>query len=247
MHDILWQGIVSNGFWLIVFLVAVLLFRKQLKDLLSSLAGFRIASAGFEFRDRKSTLEYYGILTNILVEILAQRDSAERFYQFISDASARQLVKFLSKYTKEVPEEDKDIEVLKNVALLVGRKGHYKVAIELYDSLLKHNPDDFDLLYLKARMLRDSRVEENIAATEPIYDNLVKRNPNHSGVWFGRARTKSLLGKFGESMDDLTKAFELKYWKGNPYNMFENDQLDPLRQAKPDDFEKLRAKLTTVT
>jgi tetratricopeptide (TPR) repeat protein len=239
-NDIITQGIISNAFWLIIFLTAIILFRKQLRDLLSSLAGFKIANAGFEFRDRKSTLEYYGILTNILVEILAQRDSAERFYQFISDASGRQLVKFLRKYTREVPDEDRDIEVLKNIALLVGRKGHYRDAIELYDSLLKQAPDDFDLLYLKARMLRDSRVEKEIAATEPIYEKLIKMNPRHSGVWFGRARTKSLLGKFDESLADLKKAFEFKYWKGTP-DMFENDQLQPLREARPPEFETLRA------
>ena len=82
MSDLVKQALVSDGFWLAIFLVSAVLFRKELRLLLSSLASFKVAGASFELRDKRMTLEYYAILTNILVEILSQRDSAEKFYGF---------------------------------------------------------------------------------------------------------------------------------------------------------------------
>jgi len=242
MSDLVKQALVSDGFWLAIFLVSAVLFRKELRLLLSSLASFKVAGASFELRDKRMTLEYYAILTNILVEILSQRDSAEKFYGFLSENSARQLAKFIQQYQKEIPEEEKDVELLKNVALLVGRKGNYQVAISLYDDLLKRYPEDRDLLYLKARMLRDSRVQKNIEAAEAIYEELVSRYPSHGGIWFGRARAKSLLGKLDDSIHDLEKAITFGYWRNNP-KMLEDSQLQPLGEGRPNEFDRLRAEL----
>src|SRR2546421_10662707 len=108
--DVVWQGIISDVFWLTIFLVAIIVFRRELRAVISSLASFKVAGASFELRDKRATLESYAILTDILVEILSQRDSAEKLSQFISDNSARQLAKFTLKYAREVPKEDKEIE-----------------------------------------------------------------------------------------------------------------------------------------
>jgi tetratricopeptide (TPR) repeat protein len=243
LSDVVVQGMISNGFWLTVFLVSVITFRKPLRSAIASLGKFNIAGASFELREPSATLASYVMLGNVLVDILSERESAEKLYPVMSQASAQQLVRFIGKYMEEVPLEDQNIEMLKNVALLIGRKKQYQLAIGLYDQLLKRYPGDGDLLYLKARMLRDSG---NPEGAEPLYEELVTKTPVHSGMWFGRARTRSLLRKFPESLQDLERAIELGYWKAVP-NMMDDHQLDPLRKADPVGFDRLRAELARLS
>jgi tetratricopeptide (TPR) repeat protein len=229
LSDVVLQGMISNGFWLIVFLVSVIAFRKPIAMAIASLGKFNIAGASFELRDSSATLASYVLLGNVLVDILSERESAEKFYSVVSQASAQQLVRFIGKYMEEVRAEDQNIELLKNVALLIGRKKQFQMAIGLYDQLLKRYPGDADLLYLKARMLRDNG---NAEAAEQLYEDLITKTPVHSGMWFGRARTKSLLRKFPESLHDLERAVELGYWKTVP-KMMDDNQLIPLKEAEP--------------
>jgi tetratricopeptide (TPR) repeat protein len=244
IDNIIWQGIISNVFWLTIFLTAVILFRRELRALLASLASFKIAGASFELKDKKATLESYAILTDILIQVLSQRDSAAKLADLLSDNSVRQLAKFTLKYAKEVPQEDKDIELFKNVALIVGRKGATQEAVSFYDVLLKQTPEDRDLLNLKANMLQSSGVEENMIMAESIYDRLVKMYPNVGVFRFNRALNKSLMGKYDESFNDLSKSLDLEYGKRNP-KMLEAIELRVLRDSKPDEFEELRNKLET--
>src|SRR5262249_52922745 len=125
----------------------------------------------------------------------------------------------------------------------IGRKKQYEVAIGFYNQLLIRYPGDADLLYLKARMLRDSG---NPEAAEKIYGELLKKTPVHSGVWFGRARTRSLLEKFDDSLHDLKRAIDLGYWKSTP-KMLDDQQLEPLRKKQPDQFEQLRDEVARLT
>ena len=242
MSDVITQALITNGFWLTLFVVGVVTFRKPLATVIASLGKFNIAGASFELRTTSGTLESSVLLANVLVDVLSERESAERFYPFVSQASAVQLARFIQKYNAEVPGENQNVEMLKNVALLVGRKKQYQVAIRLYDDLLKTYPGDTDLLYLKARMLRDSG---NATAAEPIYEELISKTPTHSGMWFGRARTKSLLKKYDESLSDLKQAIEFGYWRNNK-DMLVDSQLEPLRKADPKGFEEARDLLKRV-
>jgi tetratricopeptide (TPR) repeat protein len=239
MSDVIKQALITNVFWLTLFLVSVLAFRKPLAAVIGSLGKFNIAGASFELRATASALESSVLLANVLIDVLSERKSAEKFHDFVSQASVVQLVRFIQKYVAEVPKENQNVEMLKNVALLVGRKKQYQVAIRLYDELLKTYPGDPDLLYLKARMLRDGG---NARGAEEIYDELLPKTPANSGVWFGLARTKSLLQKFDESLNALEKAIELGYWKNTP-KMLVDSQLEPLRKAEPVRFEEMRALL----
>src|SRR5437660_512872 len=149
ISDLVIQTIASNVFWLTIVVLAILLFRRPIASLLSSVASFKVAGATFELKDKKSTLEYYAILTNVLFEILSQRDSAEKLGGLLSNQSVQQLEKFSLKYAKDVATEDVDLELLKNVALIIGRRGQTAPALAFYDTLLKQRPDDRDLLNLK--------------------------------------------------------------------------------------------------
>ena len=243
MHDVLLQALITNVFWLTLFLVSVVAFRKPLAAVIGSLGKFNIAGASFELRATNSALESSVLLANVLIDVLSERKSAEKFHEVVSQASAVQLVRFIQKYIAEVPKDVQNVEMLKNVALLVGRKKQYQVAIRLYDELLNSYPGDPDLLYLKARMLRDSGEPK---AAEAIYDELKEKTPAHAGMWFGLARTKSLLKKFDESLDALKKAIELGYWR-NTSDMLFDSQLEPLRQGEPKRFDEMRQLLARTS
>src|SRR5207249_3379820 len=125
MNDVILQALITNGFWLTVFLVSVITFRRPLASVIGSLGKFNIAGATFELREPIGTLASYVLLGNVLVDILSERESAEKFYSVVSQASAQQLVRFIQKYMEEVPVEGQNVEMLKNVALLIGRKRQY--------------------------------------------------------------------------------------------------------------------------
>jgi tetratricopeptide (TPR) repeat protein len=243
VSDVVLQGIVSNVFWLTIFLVSIFLFHKELRSALGSLGSFKFASASFEFTDRKTTVKYYAIFTDIFVEMLSQRDSANKLAPFISQNGSRQLTNFALKYAKEAsPQVDKDFELVINVALVVGRKGNTEEAVSIYDALLKQAPNDRDLLNLKGIMLQNSLVTENIAAAEVIFDGLIKRFPSGRTPWFNRGINKSLSGKYDESSESLRKAIEYGYGEVDP-KMLEDVNLQPWRVARPDDVKKLEALL----
>jgi tetratricopeptide (TPR) repeat protein len=242
VSDVVWQGIVSNVFWLTIFLVSIILFHKELRAALGSLGSFKFASASFEFTDRRTTLKYYAIFTDIFVEMLSDRDSADRLARLIPENSIRQLIDFALKYAKESsPQVDKDFGLVINVALIVGRKGSVEEAVSIYDALLKQAPNDQDLLNLKGIMLQNSLVRENIAAAEVIFDGLIKRFPGGSGFWFNRGINKSLSGKYDESTESLTKAIEYGYAETYP-QMLKDPNLEHWRVARPDDFQKLESR-----
>jgi len=248
ISDVGLVAITSNLFWLILFSGVMILFRNEFRLLLRSLGRFKIAGAVFEIKEGTPTLEYYDIFAKILGEILAKRDAAEMFYEYISPSTARQLAQFILKYAKNAPEDEAEIEILKNVALLVGRKGNTVAAISLYDALLKQTPDDFDLLYLKGRILRDSGIKNNIVESERIYTKLTEKYKEHAGVWYGLARSRSLLGMLDESLEALSESVRLGYWWSakNAADMLERRELAALHEFKSNEINQLRDKLATL-
>ena len=239
ISDVVVQTIATNAFWLTVILVTILAFRKQIASIVGSVASFKVAGASFELKDRKATLEYYAVLTNVLLEILSQRDSAEKLTGLLSTHSVQQLAKFSLKYIEEVPSEDVDIELLKNVALIIGRRGQTQDAISFYDSLLKQKPNDPDLLNLKGIALLDSETKDVISA-EQIFSDLIKRYPASSLYWYNRGCSRSLLEKFDECIVDATRAIELGVNSQHPA-FFEDTGFRHLERSRPDEFKKLQA------
>jgi tetratricopeptide (TPR) repeat protein len=237
MNDLVIQSLVTNLFWLVLVVLIVASFRQELKNLLNSLGSFKIAGASFELKDSRASIEYYVVLTNIVVEILLDRESAQAFGGLISGTSVRQLSKFAIKYSKDVPEDVKQVELLKNVAMIIGRRGNIHDALSFLDALLKESPNDLDILNLKANLLTNARSQENYLLAEPIYDRLVKERPNNRVYRFNRALTKVALGKHAEAMVDLEVSVREGYWKRRK-DMLQAPALAPLRLLP--EFEDLQ-------
>jgi tetratricopeptide (TPR) repeat protein len=217
ISDVVLAAIISDIFWLLILLLAVLLFRRELKALFGSLARFEIAGAIVELKDRQSSFEYYSAFTKILTDILSAKESAERFSGFISDSSARELARVIRESAIRVPEDDEQIEIQKNIALIIGNKRHTAEAIRVLDVLLRKAPNDKEMLKSKARFLRDSGTMKNIRKAARIYDDLLKNPQNQSdpGLYYHRAQTRVSLEQpqLDGAFEDLKQAIDLGFWK----------------------------------
>jgi tetratricopeptide (TPR) repeat protein len=242
VSETFWLTIANNAFWIIILGGIILFFRAQVRSVLSSLVRFNVAGASFELKDRKSTLESYAVLTKILLEALKNRESSKQILNHISPTSTHQLAKFAVKYATEVPEEDRDVDLLKNIALSLGQHQVIQSAINILDILIKQTPEDGDLYRLKAVVLLESGVPANLVEAESIWDSLVIKHPKVPLFWYSRSTVKAHLQKYDEGLASLETAIELGFQKQIPH-MLEAVDCKLLREARPEDFVKLRSKL----
>jgi tetratricopeptide (TPR) repeat protein len=234
VNELVWQALITNLFWLAILITIILAFRSELRALVGSVASFKVAGASFELKDKKATIESWAILTNILIEVLSQRESSEQLAPFISDASARQLTKFALKYAKDSFAGDKDVELLKSIAYLVGRKGNTKEALSIYDTLLQQSPDDRDVLNLEGALLLNQSNAKYLPTAEKIFVGLAETYPDFSHHWYNLGLTKTRLGKWDEAIPAFREAKE-RGWK----LPLDNKAFDALREARPQEFADL--------
>jgi tetratricopeptide (TPR) repeat protein len=244
MNEIVLLQIISSSFWLILVLLIISVFRKQLKAILESLASFEIAGAQFKFSDKKATLESYAILSDVLLDILQTRGWTIQLIPFISDANAQRIADFAIKYTNEVDKDDQNLVLLKNIALILARTGREPAAGKIYDTILEKFPEEMDANILKALWLSTSRVPDNVRSAEQIYDRFVERYPARGALWFDRALNKTQLKKYDQALSDLKRALDLDVWKYSPDFSLADELLMPLKSAKPSEFEQLEDELS---
>jgi hypothetical protein len=243
MSDVVVQSIASNIFWIIVCGTLVVTFREEIRNLLNSLGSFKVAGASFELKNSRATLEYHVVLTNIIVEILSRRDSAQKLIDLVSDTNVKQLARFAIKYSKDVPEDAKEIELLKNIAIIIGRRGSGHEALAFINALLKDAPHDNDILNLKANLLFETHDSEKQIEAERIRDLLVVERPYDPGYRFNRALSKAYLKKDDEALSDIEKAMDLGFWK-NRATMLDAREFKTLT-ANPE-FARLETKLSDI-
>ena len=241
VSDVVWQALITNGFWLAALLLVTTFFRRELRDLMGSVASLKVAGASFELKDKRATIESWAILTKIFVEILNQRGSAPHLAPYISNASARHLTRFALKYAKEAPDDDKDVDLLKSIAYLIGTKGNTPEALSIYETLLKKYPGDRDILNVQGALLINTGNEKYLSNAEKIFDDLVGRYPEVAMHWYNRGQCKSRLGKFDESLSDLSDAIS----RGYDRERLDHTFFDDLENAKPDEFKKLLGRTIT--
>lgn len=245
MTDVVLLQIISYIFWFGLALLLVIVFNREIKALVGSLTSVNVAGAHFELRDNKTTIESYAMLSEIFVELLSSIDAAEQLYPMISDRNARRLAKFTLQYAEEVPKNEQDAELLKGVGHILGRRGLYNEAIQIYDALLKKDPDDFNVLNLKGVVLLNTGMPKEIERAKKIYDQLVSTHPREGMVWFNRSLAKSLLGQFDESLSDIERVIELDYWKIDP-ELLSDPLLSPLQNARSREFDELGVKIRNL-
>lgn len=245
MSDAIIVQIISNSFWLILFVLIIVSFRKEIKKVLSSLGKFSVAGANFELNDAQSTIQSYAILSGILIDILSYKDLSDKLLPIISDKNVQALCKFAKQYANEINPEDQDLILLRNIALLAYNKERYKDSITILDSILKQNPTDYEILNRKGMALLDNRTKPDLEEANKLFDTLVEQRPATSSIWYNRALVKTQLHKYDEALSSLETAIKYEMWKYQP-DMLEIEELDPLRENRTEEFTKLKTKIESL-
>src|SRR5829696_7780725 len=204
METVVVLQIISNFFWLILVVLVIGVFRKQLRSLLDSLGTFEFAGVHLLFpRDKKGSLEQSAILSEVVLQLLEHRDASEQMIPLLSDKSARRLGTFAVRYAQDVPEDNQELEVILNVAMILSRKDRYSDAMQIIEAHLKNHPDDFDANQQKALLLFNTGVPAKVREADKIFDRLVDMYPTRPPVWFNRALTRSLVGNYDQALSNL--------------------------------------------
>lgn len=243
MSDVVMQNLISDVFWFALMLTVIGFFRREIKNLMNSLGSFKVAGASFELKDSRATIESYVALTNIVTDILTDRENAIKFGTLLSNLNVHYLSQFALTYAKDVPEDPKQLELVTNIAWLISNRGDSESALKFYNAVLKQHPENLDILNLKAGALIANITPEALLECEGIMDKLVAARPKDAQYRNNRAIIKCKLGKLPDALTDLELAVDLGYWRQDPY-MLRADDFDPIRTDPR--FQALETKLAEI-
>jgi Tetratricopeptide repeat len=201
-------AIVSNLFWLVILIVCIVLFRAEIRNALNSLNSVDIAGSHIKLSDRELAIRSYTTLSNIFVDRLSDSEVYSQFTALLSVSNAQQLNKFLREYVREVPRENLNLALVKNVAHIAFRKGYIPDSIELYKAIIEKVPDSPDLLAAYGDVL----LRTNPSKAKAEFDKLIKRYPGQYDFTYGRAKAAIKLDEFDAAATDLNSCFKAGYY-----------------------------------
>lgn len=245
MSEVIIMKSIDALFWLLLLFVVLWMFRNEIKQLLQSLTSLKVAGATFELKNNKETLRSYILLAETLIDFLSKGNRIEELKSFMDSVQIEKLGNFALQYTKEIPHENWNEQLLRNIAILLFRFGRSRQSVDLYDALLRNRPNDVDLLNLKAVALMTTRITNNVKTAEDILVNLIDRYPEQQFIRFNLALALSLLQKGNEAVTQMWRAIDDGYWKDNADCLY-----DPLfhyvRENLSKQFEQLKLHLHEV-
>jgi tetratricopeptide (TPR) repeat protein len=204
-------AIVSNAFWLVILISCIIFFRQEIKNGLNSLSSIDIAGSHLKLENRERAIRSFTTLTNIFVEMLSDGDEHTKFTGMLSVSNAQQLNRFLKAYLKEVPPENWDLTLVKNVAHIAHRKGYISDSVELYKTLLKKNPDRPDLLADYGNVL----LLLNPGEAKKQFEILVEKYPGQDSYKYNRATASLKSGDVDSAVADLKTCLNAGYLGDN--------------------------------
>ncbi len=235
VNDVVILSIASNAFWLTVIIVLVVVFRSELRSLLSSLSSVSIAGSHFELGDKTLTLKSYTILSNIFLDVLANGANAEKLAGVFSEVNAQQLTKFTIKYLLEAPKEEINFTLIRNIAYIAGLTGRLQDSLSLYNFLLEKAPDDRDLKNNMAIVLLQKDPKE----AAKVYQELADDNPGVPLYRYNLAIANIMMDNFDPAIVGLERVIREGYWQSDP-QLFERQAIKKLGKMKPEEFNKLK-------
>ena len=234
INDVVVLTLISNAFWLIVFLVCVGIFRTEVRALLSSLSSFSIAGSRFELGGKTLTLKSYSILSNIFLDLLCNSANAEKLAQVFSEINAQQLTRFTLKYLLEAPKEEMNFPLIRNVAYIAGRRGNLQDSLSLYKFLISKAPDDTNLRNDMGILL----LSTNPSEAKKLYGDLMNEYPGVHLFRYNYALTNITLDNYDEGIKDLTLLIKEGYSLTDP-DIFNRPAIKKLAGVKPEEYSKL--------
>lgn len=233
MDNVVVLSIISNAFWLVIFLGSLIFFRKEIRALLSSLSSVSVAGSHFELGDKSQTLKSYTILSNIFLDLLSNSLNNENFVSVFSEINAQQLTKFTIKYLAEAPKEDINFLLMRNIAYIAGRRANLKDAISLYQLLIEKAPTDWTLRHNMGILLYD----QNPSESRKVFLDLMNENPGVPVYRYTYALCNIELDNFDEGVADLVSV--IKAGRYLDADMFIRPAIQKLSKIRPDDYEKV--------
>lgn len=232
ISDVSVLAIISNAFWLTILVICLISFRSEIRALLGSLSSVSIAGGHFELADKALTLRSYAILSNILLDMLANGSNNDKWMALMSPVSAQQLGKFAIKYLNEAKKEDLNLPLIRNIAYIVGRIGSPQDSLSLYDFLIEKNPGDPDMVNNKGLVLFSA----DPAEAKKLYAGLMNESPGRTLYRYNYAISNLYLDNYDDAVKDLAIAFRQGY---RDPGMETRPAIQKLARNKPEEYKKL--------
>jgi hypothetical protein len=223
-------------FWLICLALIVLTFRTQIRNLLAGLSTVRLAGVSIQLKDKRDQIEAYVTLGEAFVGMLSQPGSGvDSFCMLFPPSQVDRLNFFVLKYLKETDKELVNLELVRNIALLLMRHVRFKQALSILDKLLALYPQDDSVLSIKASTLLHSRVRKNVELALEMYVDLCARFPLDLVARGNFSCCYSVLGRHAEAMEVLREMIvQFGFAAASVY--FDLELLQDTRAYAPDLF-----------
>ncbi len=232
-NDVVLLAIISNGFWLVIFLVCIGIFNTEIRNLFNSLSSVNIAGGRFELGDRAMTLKSYTILSDIFLDIVSNSHNSVKLAGLLSEVNARQLIDFTKKYVKEVKKEELNLLLIRNVAYIANRKGNQADSLSLYESLLQIAPNDAVLRHDYGYVL----LWTNASKAKKVYEDLMREYPSNPIHEFYLGIANIHLKDFKGGFTHLKSAIKAGY---NEDDMFDKPEMKNLFVVNPSGYRELK-------
>jgi tetratricopeptide (TPR) repeat protein len=239
MNDVVMLQLTSSVFWLIIVGLIIVMFHKELRSLLRSVASLKIAGSSFEFSDKNETIKSNIILAETLIDMLSREEKIEHLKSILTAHQIEKIAAFAFKYSDEVESSKLNEEMLKNIAYLLLRFGRYEQAIKLCDVLLQRVPDHIRLLNIKALALITTRLDEKVAEALPILKSLLIRYPETGYIRLNYALANSLLLQHDEAFEHMLQLVKSEDYMRNERNPIDDPLFHRTRIQRPDLLAKL--------
>jgi len=216
-------ALLQFGFWLLLICLTLLIFRIQLRTLLGGLSNVKFAGVSVQLKDRHDQIEAYLTLGEAFVGMLSQSGvSVDSFWNLFPATHVERLYVFALKYFKDTEKEAVNLELLRNIALLLMRHDRFEQSIEILDKLLAIYPNNLTCQHIKASTLMHTRLHKKVDAAAEMYSALCERYPDDFICQMNHVCCMSILGKHEEAMTQLAWAIsyfgfdKVSAWLENP-------------------------------
>jgi tetratricopeptide (TPR) repeat protein len=209
MNDVVLLSLIGNGFWLVSIGSTLLLFKKEIRSVLSKVGSVSIGGSQFTFENKNDEARAYADLSDVLLTILSARDSGEKLVTILNHDNALKLAKFAKKYIIEVKESDQNLELLRSIAVILLQKDFLDDALIITDQILKSSPQSTHYLNMKAVILLNRQKEGDLVESLKIQDQLTENHPTSASFTFNKGVVFVRLKRYEEGYEEIRRSIEL--------------------------------------
>lgn len=196
-------------FWMLALGAVLFTFRRELGAILGGLSNVKFAGLSVQLKDRQGQIQAYITLGEAFVVMLSQSGIIiDQIWPYFPRAQLERLSTFAATYMKETAEDTWNVELLRNIALLLMRHERFDQAREIMKKLLRTFPNDPSCIHINASIQLHTRVDKELKLAVDTYKLLVTQYPDQFIFIANYMTCYSLLGRHKEAMDVLKQMME---------------------------------------